>query len=225
MQLARLAPVLGVELLKETQAQFARLAALSSASRLPMLSDLLPMLDTLDAADRKKLRAVARAFVPTVATGDMLRYAITRVLEKRLAKPDAATPTPVPLPERASAVCELYAALAQCRFGAGKQGLNAYRAGLMGMLPPQKWAQFPDTLVTPAALDAAIQGLATVHPTGKRSLSEGMGRVVAVGGRLTVPLVDLLRAACLLTDCPVPVIAVDVVYDEVDVTSAQASAR
>ena len=49
----------------------------------------------------------------------------------------------MPLPERAAAVCELYAALAQCRFGAGKQGQNAYRAGLMGMLPPQKWAPYP----------------------------------------------------------------------------------
>ena len=52
----------------------------------------------------------------------------------------------MPLPERAPAVCELYAALAQCRFGAGKQGQNAYRAGLMGMLPPQKWAPYPEAL-------------------------------------------------------------------------------
>ncbi len=63
---------------------------------------------------------------------------------------------PVPLPERAAAVCELYAALAQCRFGAGKQGQNAYRAGLMGMLTPQKWAPYPEALIAPAALDVAL---------------------------------------------------------------------
>jgi hypothetical protein len=41
-----------------------------------------------------------------------------------------------------------------------------------------------------------------------------MARVLAVGGKLTVPQVDLLRAACMIVDCPVPVLPVDVVYDE-----------
>jgi hypothetical protein len=225
-QLTRLAPVLGIELFKETQAQIARIAGLAPASRLPLLTDLLSLLDNLPPADRKRLRAVARAFAPTVATGDMLRFSITRVLEKRLAKPADDTP-PVPLPERAPAVCELYAALAQCRFGAGTQGHNAYRAGLMGMLPPQKWAPYPEELIAPAALDGTLAALAQIHPTGKRSLSEGMARVIAVGGRLTVSQVDLLRGACVMVDCPVPLIPIDVVYEEADVQPArtQVSAR
>ncbi len=143
----------------------------------------------------------------------MLRFAVTRMLEKRLAKAVDETP-PVPLPERAPAVCELYAALAQCRFGLDKQGQNAYRAGLMGLLTPQKWSPYPEAALTPAALDAALAGLAQMHPTGKRSFSEGMARVIAVGGKLTVPQVDLLRAACMIIDCPVPVLPVDVVFDE-----------
>ena len=81
-----LAPLLGIELMKETQAQIAHVAALAPAARLPMLLDLLPALDTMEPADRKRLRAIARAFAPTVATGDMLRFAVTRMLEKRLAK-------------------------------------------------------------------------------------------------------------------------------------------
>jgi hypothetical protein len=84
----------------------------------------------------------------------------------------------------------------------------------MGMLTPQKWSPFPETLIAPAALDAALAGVSQVHPTGKRSFSEGMARVIAVGGRLTVPQVDLLRAICLVVDCPVPVLPVDVVFDE-----------
>ena len=225
-QLTRLAPVLGIELLKATQAQVARIAELAPASRLPLLTDLFTLLDSMEPADRKRLRAIARAFAPTVATGDMLRYSLTRMLEKRLAKA-AAEVTPVPLPERASAVCELFAALAQCRFGVGKQGLNAYRAGLMGMLTPQKWAPLPEDLLTPAVLDAMLVALAQIHPTGKRSLSEGMARVIAVGGRLTVPQVDLLRGVCMVVDCPVPLIPIDVVFEEVDVSApkVQASAR
>ena len=132
-QLTRLAPLLGIELFKATQAQIARLAQLAPASRLPLLVDLLSLLDGMEPADRKRLRAVARAFAPTVATGDMLRFSLTRMIEKRLGKAGENL-RPVPLHEHAPAVCELYAALAQCRFGAGKQGQNAYRAGLMGML-------------------------------------------------------------------------------------------
>lgn len=225
-QITKLAPVLGIQLLKETQEQIGRLPGIAPAARMALACDLVVLLETVDAADRKRLRAIARAFAPTVAAGDMLRFGVTRLLERKLAKP-AETPPPVPLPERAAAACDLYMALAQCRFGAGKGGLNSYRAGLMGMLPPQKWAPFAETLLAPAAIDAALAALAQVHPTGKRSLSEGMARVIAVGGKLTVPQVDLLRAACLLIDCPVPVLPVDVVYEEADVLPAatQANAR
>jgi hypothetical protein len=225
-QLTRLAPLLGIELFKATQSQIARMAQLPPAARLPLLTDLLTLLESLEPADRKKLRAVGRAFASTVATGDMLRFAVTRILEKKLAKATAEAP-PVPLHDRGAAVCELYAALAQCRFGEGKQGQNSYRAGLMGMLPPQKWAPYPDTILTPAAIDAALAAVAQVHPTGKRSFSEGLARVIAVGGRLTVPQVDLLRAICLVVDCQVPLLPIDVVFEETDVAvpAAQASAR
>ena len=115
------------------------------------------LLDGMEPADRKRLRAVARAFAPTVATGDMLRFSLTRMLEKRLAKAGE-QPPPVPLPERAAAVCELYAALAQCRFGAGKQGQNAYRAGAHGHAAAAEVGAVSGTLITPAALDTALAG-------------------------------------------------------------------
>jgi Zn-dependent protease with chaperone function len=224
-QLTKLASMLGIELLRESQAQVARLAQLPPPARLPALIDLCNLLDTMDPAHRKRLRALARAFTPTVATGDMLRYAVTRVLERKLAKA-AEPPPPVPLPERAEAVCTLYAALAQCRFGAGKAGQNSYRAGLIGMVPPPKWAPYPETLLTPAQLDAAMEAARQIHPTGKKAFSEGLARVVAVGGRLTVPQVDLLRGLCILVDCAVPPLPVDVVYEENEpAPAAQASAR
>jgi Zn-dependent protease with chaperone function len=225
-QLTKLAPALGIELFKETPTQIARLAQLPPAARLPALMDLFTLFDTMDPAHRKRLRAVARAFAPTVATGDMLRFAITRMLEKKLGKTAAETP-PVPLPDRAPAVCEIYAALSQCRFGAGRQGMNAYRAGVMGMLTPQKWSPYPDDLVKPAALDAALAAVSQVHPTGKRSFSEGLARVIAVGGRLTVPQIELLRATCVIVDCAVPLIPIDVTFDESDVMmpAQAASAR
>ena len=218
-QLVKLAPVLGIELMKATQAQVTRFGELVPAARLPALLDLLGLLDDADPADRKRLRAVARAFAPTVATGDMFRYAVTRLLEKKLAKTKEESP-PVPLPERAAEVCALYAALSQCRFGAGKQGANAYRAGVMGMMPAKSWAPYPEVLTPPAVLDTTIAALNQIHPTGKRSFSEGLGRVISVGGQLTVSQVDLLRGVCQLIDCPVPVLPEDVVYDDKEASAA-----
>ncbi|HTU67070.1 MAG TPA: M48 family metallopeptidase [Steroidobacteraceae bacterium] len=212
-QLVKLAPTLGIELMKATQARATSFAQLAPAARLPLLADLLGLLDGLDPADRKRLRAIARAFAPTVAAGDMFRFTVTRLLEKRLAK--ASEPAaPVPLPERAADVCALFATLAHCRFGAGKQGTNAYRAGVMGMMPATMWAPYPETPTTIAQLDRIVAGLDQIHPTGKRSFSEGMARVLAVGGVLTVPQVDLLRGICLLIDCALPVVPVDVVYED-----------
>lgn len=225
LQLTRLAPMLGIELLKESQAMSAHVAQLAPPARVAVFIDLLPLLDSLESAHRKRLRAIVRAFAPTVANGDMLRFTVTRVLEKKLAK---ATPesTPVPLPERSEAVCALYATLAQCRFGAGKQGQNSYRAGLMGMLPPQKWTPYPETLASLADIDAALAKVAEVHPTGKRAFSDGLARVIAVGGRLTVPQVELLRGICLIVDCAVPLLPIDVVFEENEAPAlAQATAR
>jgi Zn-dependent protease with chaperone function len=214
-QLVKLAPVLGIELMKATQAQVARFAKLAPAARLPVIVDLLELLGTLEPADRKRLRGVARAFAPTVATGDMLRFAVTRLLEKRLAK-TIEQPLPVPITERAGDVCMLYAALAQARFGAGKQGTNACRAGVMGMLPPKAWAPYPETLLSAGQIDAALTGVIGVDPSGKKAFSEGMTRVLAVGGLLTVPQVDLLRAICVLVDCPIPAVPDDLAFDDAD---------
>jgi Zn-dependent protease with chaperone function len=218
-QLVKLAPVLGIDLMKATQAQVTRFGQLAPAARLPALLDLIGLLDDADPAGRKRLRAVARAFAPTVATGDMFRYAVTRLLEKKLAKAREESP-PVPLPERAAEVCALYAALSQCRFGAGKQGANAYRAGVMGMMPAKSWAPYPEVLTPPATLDTTIAALNQIHPTGKRSFSEGLARVISVGGQLTVSQVDLLRGVCQLIDCPVPVLPEDVVYDDKEASAA-----
>jgi Zn-dependent protease with chaperone function len=225
LQLTRLAPVLGIELLKASQEIGAQISQLAAPARIAVLVDLVPLLETLDPANRKRLRAVARAFAPTIATGDMLRFTTTRVIEKKLAKAAPETP-PVPLPDRSEAVGALYAALAQCRFGAGKQGQNSYRAGLMGMLPPQKWAPYPESLLTPADIDAALAKVAQVHPTGKRAFSDGLARVIAVGGRLTVAQIDLLRGICLIVECAVPLLPIDVVYEENEAPRlSQASAR
>ncbi len=92
---------------------------------------------------------------------------------------------------------------------------------------PRMWSQYPEALITPAALDTALKALAQVHPTGKKSLSEGMGRVIAVGGQLTVPQVDLLRAACIVIDCAVPVLPVDVIFEDSEAAppATQLSAR
>ena len=82
--------------------------------------------------DRKRLRAVARAFAPTVATrrhaairGDAHAREAPRQGEQEIAAGAAAR-------TRRGTSVTLYAALAQCRFGAGKQGRTP--------IAPASWA-------------------------------------------------------------------------------------
>jgi hypothetical protein len=149
---------------------------------------------------------------------------VTRVLDRKLAKPRAA-PAPASLADRAADVCTLFAALAQCRFGPGKQGTNAYRAGLMGMMPAKAWTPYPDDALANAQLDAALSGLAGLDDANRRALADGMARVLAVGGRLTVPQVDLLRGACLVLGCALPAVPADVAFEDPLEGAAQANAR
>jgi hypothetical protein len=225
-QLTRLAPLLGIELFKATQAQIARLEQLAPASRLPLLVDLLALLEGVEPADRKRLRAVARAFAPTVTTGDMLRFSLTRIIEARLRKAGEQS-YPCRCRNVRLQVCELYAALAQCRFGAGKQGQNAYRAGVMGMLIPAKWAPYPEQLIAPAALDIALAGVVQIHPTGQALAVRRHGardrRGWAHDGAPGGPVARRVPHRRL----PGPLIPIDVVFEEADVMTpkSQASAR
>ena len=226
-QLTRLAPLLGIELFKATQAQIARLAQLAPASRLPLLVDLLTLLDGVEPADRKRLRAVARAFAPTVATGDMLRFSLTRMHRGAARARRESNPYP----------CRCRNVRLRCANSMRRSRSAVSARASRGRTPiaPASWGcscrrsgrRIRKQLIAPAALDIALAGVAQIHPTGKRSLSEGMARVIAVGGRMTVPQVDLLRGACLIVDCPVPLIPIDVVFEEADVMTpkSQASAR
>jgi Zn-dependent protease with chaperone function len=230
VQLTRLASALGKDLMRETQEQIARFALLAPAARSALVVDLLNLLDTLERPDAKRLRAIAKACAPSVAEGDGLRWMVTRALEHRLVvvlKKAPAPPPPVGLVDRAPLVGVLYAQIAQSRFGVGKPGSNAYRAGLFGMLPPPKWAPYPDSAVTHAALDGAVNLLAQLNTTAKLALSEGLVRVIAVGGTLAVAQVDYLRGACAVIGCPLPTLPLEVVYEdqEPDMSEAQASAR
>jgi Zn-dependent protease with chaperone function len=230
VQLTRLAAALGRELMRETQEQIARFASLAPAARSALIVDLLGMLDTLERPDAKRLRAIANACAPTVAEGDGLRWMVTRALEHRLVTILKKAPPPSPpvgLADRAPPVGTLYALLAQSRFGVGKPGVNAYRAGLLGMLPPQKAPPYPDTAITHAALDGAVKLLAQLNPAAKLALSEGLVRVIAVGGTLAVAQVDYLRGACLVVGCPLPTLPAEVMYDdpELEAREAQANAR
>ena len=129
-QLTKLAPLLGIELIRKPRRRSRALRALAPPARLPLLIDLLSLLDGMDPADRKRLRAVARAFAPTVARGDMLRFAVTRMLEKRLAK----------------AVDET-AAGAAARARAGR--LRVVRGA--GAVPVSAWASRDRTPIAPAS--------------------------------------------------------------------------
>ncbi|MBC8027288.1 MAG: M48 family metalloprotease [Steroidobacteraceae bacterium] len=210
-QLARIGPTLGLEVTRAARELGPTLEGVPPAARLPLLVGLLPALVGIDGDRQTKLRTVAHAFAPHVATGDWFRYAVTRILEPSILRehPQAkALPASAPLTERGPAAATLLLAMTQCRFESGDGG-KAYRRGLVAVLPPAKWPPMSNVAVDAAALDAALAMLLDLSDAATKVVVEAMVAGIAETGVLNAAQVDLLRATCILLDVPMPYLPLD----------------
>jgi Zn-dependent protease with chaperone function len=214
-QLARLAPVLGRERMQQLAAALPQLQAVPAIARLPLLTGLLGPLRTLP--ERERLLQLARAFARSVGASDTHRYCVTRIVVHALA-PATAQPQSGPtvaVVERAGAIGVLLRSAAIWRAGAPRFMEQAYRSGLLGLLPPQRWPPFDPMPVDMAQLDTALQSLAELRPPGRRAVIDGVIRVIAAERRLNVAGVELLRTASLLLDCPIASLPLDAQFEDV----------
>ncbi|MFY9346088.1 MAG: Zn-dependent protease with chaperone function, partial [Planctomycetota bacterium] len=81
---------------------------------------------------------------------------------------------------------------------------RAFAAGAGAIASPPDLRLFPRERGTVAALEAAVDELASVSPLGKRNLVAACGLAAADDGVLDAEEGDLLRALACLWDCPVP---------------------
>jgi hypothetical protein len=214
-QLSRIGPALGLEVTHAAREFRPALDELNAAARLPVLVALLPSLVEIDAGRQARIRAVANAFAPHVAAGDWFRYAVTRILEPSIvrAHPQAkALPANAPLIERNVAAATLVLAMTQCRYGTGA-GESAYRRALVAVLPPAKWPPIASEPVDAAALDAALATLLDLSDSATKIVIEGLVALIAEMRVINAAQADLLRAACILLDVPMPFLPVEFRFD------------
>ncbi len=221
-QLARLAPVLGARRMQQVAQLLPRFVALPAIARLPLLTGLLPHLRTV--AERGLMLQVTEAFARTVRHDQPHRYCVTRILLHELSAPvaPAAEDLPaVPVAARAEAIGVLLRAGAIWRGGVPRFMEQAYRAGLLGLLPPQRWPAFGLQPVEPAQLDAAIAALRELRQPARRAVIDGLLRVIAAERRLQLDGVELLRTAGLLLDCPIVSLPLDAQFEDLQEMAQQ----
>lgn len=206
-QLQKLAGVFGSDLAARIAP--ARLAweTLPAAARLAAIVQLLPRIGRADAGRRAQWLRVVRAYARLAQPADTTAFAITRVLQQTLAPRDvASTAKHPPLHECAAEIGVLLSLLAH---QSGERAVEAYRSGLLDLLPPQRWPPLVPAPIDAARVDAAYAVLATLHVAARRAVCAGLARAVASDAVLSVAEADWLRATAVLLDVSTPVVRVD----------------
>lgn len=208
-QIQKLTALFGADLASRLEPLLTRWKQLPPVARLPTVTALLPQLAAAPADVRGRWLRAVEAFASIVAPTDTTRFAIARVLRHRLSG-ERATTTLSQLPARAESVGILFSLLAH---ESGAQAQDAFRFGLQDLLPPQRRPAFTPAPIDIARVDAALAGLATLHPSAKRALGAALARVVARDRGLSVGEADWLRATSILLDTPIPVLRLDLKFD------------
>jgi hypothetical protein len=211
-QLLRLAPLIGAPVATRVPAATNALARLAPIARYPLLEGLIATVAVLPDAARLALVRVARAFEPRIAPLDALRFATVRLLLRSLLQAAAADAVPaVPaqagglpsLETHAAPAALLCSLIARCTTGDG-ESLQAYRAGLDGLLPPRSRPPFTTSPIDAGAVDDAVQRIAGLPYAQRTSVAAALVRVIAANGSLSAQEFDLLRAICGGLAVPVP---------------------
>jgi hypothetical protein len=210
-QIAKLAALFGADLAPRVEPLRIAWTALPPVVRLPAITALLPRIEAAPSETRALWLRAVDAFARITEPADTTRFTITRVLRQRLGGgPAAAQGSPSQLPARVEAVGVLFSLLAH---ESGTQAQDAYRFGLQDLLPPQRRPTFTPAPIDAERVDAALAGLATLHPSARRALGAALARIVARDQGLSVGEADWLRAASILLETPLPVLRLDLKLD------------
>lgn len=101
------------------------------------------------------------------------------------------------------AVADLFAVLVSYGYEQPEPMRRAYVAGLLAVLPAERF-EFAPPRNWIAAMDDALAKLDELDPHGKELLIEGMVVAISHDGRISVGESELLRAVCACLHCPLP---------------------
>ncbi|HEV2703087.1 MAG TPA: M48 family metallopeptidase [Steroidobacteraceae bacterium] len=174
--------------------------------RLPALLQLFPTLRRLPLAERQRLNAQVSDLIHLDSNIDVFEFCLAKLLETMLN--DAAGNAPpygsLSLENAVEPVHIIFCTLARCGSDAEAEIRTAYAAGISGVL-----SRYPDYATYddwPQRTSAALGALDQLQLPAKQKLIEGLVRTVASDGRLKVEEAELLRTACALLHCPMPIL-------------------
>lgn len=205
-QAKRIAQEYGSAELGVVNAAIAAAGTIAPMLRLPALLQLFPTLRRLPLAERQRLNALVMDLIHLDASIDVFEFCLAKLLELMFndAAGNAAPYGKLALENAVEPVHMLFATLARCGSDDEQEIRAAYQAGIAGVLAnyPQyqtydDWAQ---------RTGAALTVLDQLQPQGKQKLIEGLVRTIANDGMLKVEESELLRTACALLHCPMPIL-------------------
>jgi hypothetical protein len=174
--------------------------------RLPVLLQLFPTLRRLPLPERQRLNALVLDLIHIDASIDVFEFCLAKLLELMLndAAGAAAPSGKLALENAVQPVHILFATLARCGSDDEREIEAAYVAGISGVLasyPPyttyDDWAR---------RTGEALTALDQLQMPGKQKLIEGLVRTIANDGVLKIEESELLRTACALLHCPLPIL-------------------
>jgi Zn-dependent protease with chaperone function len=174
--------------------------------RLPVLLQLFPTLRRLPLPERQRLNTLVLDLIHIDASIDVFEFCLAKLLELMLndAAGAAAPSGKLALENAVQPVHILFATLARCGSDDEREIEAAYVAGISGVLtsyPPyatyDDWAQ---------RTGEALTALDQLQMQGKQKLIEGLVRTIANDGVLKIEESELLRTACALLHCPLPIL-------------------
>lgn len=210
-QLQKLGTVFGSDVGIRVQPVLAAWGSVPSVGRVAAIMRLLPQVAAAPPDFRARWSRVVSAYARLAQPADTTAFAITRLLLHRLtpraAEPAAKSP---PLVEHADSIGVLFSLLAH---ESGAEAQDAYRIGLQDVLPPQRRPALLPTPIEAARVDAAFAALASLHLSARRAICAGLARTVARNQELSTGEADWLRASAVLLDAPMPVIRLDLRFE------------
>jgi Zn-dependent protease with chaperone function len=205
-QARRIAQEYGSAELSVVNAAISAAGTIEPMLRLPTLLQLFPTLRRLPLPERQRLNALVMDLIHIDANIDVFEFCLAKLLEMMFndAAGSAAPSGRLALENAVESVHILFATLARCGSDDEQEIRAAYQAGISGVLasyPPYQtyddWAQ---------RTGAALTALDQLQLPAKQKLIEGLVRTIANDGMLKVEESELLRTACALLHCPMPIL-------------------
>ncbi|MCR9248163.1 MAG: M48 family metalloprotease [bacterium] len=180
---------------------------------LPLVEMAIPALRTSSPAERDHLRRSARALAEADDELSPFEFALLKTLEKHVPSSTAVPPSrrstrPSALTHHLDEVATVLSVLAHTGAeGDETAATEAFAQGVRELGVGNSLTLRPMAGCPITALEASLDGLASISPLGKRNLLAACAAAAAADGVISAAEADLLRALAEIWNCPIPLVA------------------